>query len=96
MLEIIAIVMISINISKMTKEKGLSPTKYVLIFIGLWIGLEIAGAFIGAFFFPYGFASYGFALIGAIAGGIIGYNIAKKAVENHIPSTDILDSDLIE
>lgn len=82
MLEIIAMVTLGKSISAIVSDKGLKPFKYVLIMIVLWIGLEFIGAIVGVIVVGEGLMSYPFALVGAILGGYISYEIAKNAQSN--------------
>lgn len=79
MIELLAIIMLGKTISSVVREKGLKPIKYVLIMLVLWIGLEFIGAILGLIFLGGGLKSYPFALLGAILGGYLSYNIAKNA-----------------
>ena len=95
MLEIIAIVILGQKISKLVKEKGLSPSKYVIIMVLLWIGLEFFGAFIGTIMIGPGMAAYPLGILGAIVGAIIGYQIAKNAEPKAKDSGDLLDANVV-
>jgi hypothetical protein len=87
MLEILLIIAISKKIAAMMTEKGRSAAGYVVAFVLLWIGGEIAGAFLGIIVVVirdpaglndgFNFIAYVFALAGAAAGGAIGYLIAS-------------------
>ncbi len=88
MIEIVVIVLVSIKIAFMMKEKGRNAAGYIVLFIGLWAGGEIIGAVAGVLFEasqnPGGldsgvsFVILIFALIGAAIGGTIGYVIAHS------------------
>lgn len=85
MLEIILIVVISQSISKQLKAKGRSAVGYVILFVMLWVGGEIAGAIFGVIVSGptasdggFNFTIWVFALIGAAIGGTIGYVIASS------------------
>ncbi|WP_020529150.1 hypothetical protein [Flexithrix dorotheae] len=92
MLEIIAIVTLGKHISKIVRAKGLKPTKYVIIMVVLWIGLEIIGSICGTLLIGEGLAAYPFALAGAALGGFIAYSIAKNAsAATNLESDEILD-----
>jgi small-conductance mechanosensitive channel len=79
MLEIIAIISVSRTIRAIALEKGLKPSKYIIILIALWIGFEMLGGILGALLFGPGLESYLIAIVGAGVGGYLGYNIAQKA-----------------
>jgi hypothetical protein len=86
MLEIIILIVLSIQISKIAKRKGRSPVGWVLMLIGLWIGGEVTGALIGVF----GSAIVGGgdepnllvvlvgALLGAVTGAIITFSVVNS------------------
>lgn len=94
MLEIIAIIALGKSISKIVKEKGLNPTKYVIIMVVMWIGFEILGSLIGAILYGEGMVVYLFALSGAAIGGFLSYQLAKNASAATTVSDEILDADL--
>ena len=50
MIEIVVIVLVSIKIAFMIKEKGRNAAGYIVLFIGLWVGGEIIGAVAGVIF----------------------------------------------
>ncbi|MCL2137266.1 MAG: hypothetical protein FWH40_07095 [Coriobacteriia bacterium] len=84
MLEIIGIVALCITNSNHAKARGKDSGGAVMYTIGLWIGGEIAGAFIGMIVYDLSgesafiLLSYVFALCGAIGGGIWSNIIAKR------------------
>jgi hypothetical protein len=93
MLEIIAAIILGRNIKKIVEAKGLKPTRYILIMVALWVGLEFTGALIGTLMFGDGGMVYLFAIIGAIIGAYLSYTIANNAVPARPDSEDILDAD---
>ena len=95
MLEVIAIITLGKSISKMTREKGLKPLKYVLLMIAMWIGFEIGGAMIGAILYGESPLVYLFALLGAAFGGFLSYQIAKSVRPvSTLTTEEVLDADL--
>lgn len=54
MLEIIAAVFLGKEIKKIVEAKGLKATKYIVIMVALWLGLEITGSVIGAMIYGEG------------------------------------------
>jgi uncharacterized membrane protein YeaQ/YmgE (transglycosylase-associated protein family) len=86
MLEIIAIIILSMRIGTIVKEKGRKPGWYYFMTVALWVGGEIVGAFIGAIILAISGVhsttqqclTYLFALAGAAAGGVAAYFIAKN------------------
>jgi len=82
MLEIIALVALTRHIGKMVEAKGHKPGKYKWMTVGLWIGGEIAGAIVGAIFAAASDTGecliYIVALLGAAAGAVAAYLIAKN------------------
>ncbi len=99
MLEIIAAVFLGREIKKIVEAKGLKATRYIVIMIALWVGLEFTGAIIGTLMFGDGGMVYLFAILGAIVGAYLSYTIAKNAPEatpdsEILDSEDILDSDI--
>jgi hypothetical protein len=49
MLEIILLIVLSIQIANITKRKGRSPVGWILMLVGLWIAGEILGGLAGFF-----------------------------------------------
>lgn len=99
MLEIIAAIFLGREIKKIVEAKGLKATRYIIIMIALWVGLEFTGAIVGTLMFGEGGMVYLFAIIGAIIGAFLSYTIAKNAPEavadgDILDSEDILDSDI--
>lgn len=100
MLEIIAIIFLGREVKKIVESKGHNATRYILIMVGLWIGLEITASIIGAMFFGDTGMMYMFALLGAAVGGYFGYRIALAApdigsdADKFMNSDDILDADM--
>jgi hypothetical protein len=86
MLEIILLIVLSIQIAKITKAKGRNPAGWVVMLIGLWIGGEILGGLIGAFGSliasggeePNLVAALVGALIGAATGAIITFSVVNS------------------
>jgi hypothetical protein len=86
MLEIILLVVLSIQISKMTKAKGRNPVGWILMLIGLWVGGEILGALVGVFGSlmlsggdePNLAVALVGAVIGAATGAIITFSVVKS------------------
>jgi hypothetical protein len=80
-LEIIALIILCNKNAKNAKERGKSGGAAVAYTLGLWIGMEILGAFIGGAA-PFGSVAYvrtyAFALLFAIVGGAASYFIAKS------------------
>ena len=93
MLEIIFIVVLSRRISNMVKEKGLKPTKYVVIMVLSWVGLELAGGFIGGMIFGESPMAYLVAIAGAALGAFIGYSVAKNATGTE-ELLEVIDSNM--
>lgn len=95
MLEILAIIYLGKNISRIAKEKGLKPGGYVALMVVLWFGLEVVGAFMGILVFGEGLAAYPLALVGAGLGALFGYLIVKGAKSKIIEGGEVLDADLL-
>ncbi|MCB0651483.1 MAG: hypothetical protein KDC85_09435 [Saprospiraceae bacterium] len=93
MLEIIAAVFLGKEIKKIVEAKGLKATKYIVIMVALWLGLEITGSVIGAMIYGEGGMLYLFALLGAALGAYISYTIAVNAPAAVNESNDVLDSE---
>ena len=80
MLEIIAIIALARKIKAIVIAKGHKPLKYILILLGLWIGLEVVGAIIGTLIFGEdGFEPYICAVLGATWAGFFSYRVALNA-----------------
>ena len=94
MLEIVFLSVLGSRIKKMVKAKGLKPTKYILILVGLWFGFEISGAVIGFLLFGEDELIYTllFAFGGAGIGGYLAYRIAQNAVAVPEAPADVLDA----
>ncbi len=96
MLEIVAIIALSNRISRIVREKGLKPAKYIIIAIILCISFEFIGAVFG--FLVLGMEdsasgggglnlwAYPFAIAGAAVGGFLGYYFAKRATPKDQPN----------
>ncbi len=82
MLEILALIMLWRKIGNVVSEKGRETIGYQLMAIGMWIGGEILGFMIGTVLTgggsEFNIAAYGLALVGAIAGGVTAYLIARS------------------
>ena len=86
MLEIIMLVVLSIQIANITKRKGRRPAGWILMLIGLWIGGEVLGAMIGVFGSmiasggdePNMLAAIVGALLGAATGAIITFSVVNS------------------
>jgi hypothetical protein len=101
MLEIIALVYLGKEIKKIVEAKGLKATKYIVIMITLWVGLELTGAIVGTLVAgEQQLTMYLFAITGAAFGGYLSYRVAVNAEpaildrNGLFESNDILDSDL--
>lgn len=94
MLEIVGIILLGKKIREMVKAKGLSPTKYIVIMVLLWVGLEFTLGTLGVVITQNELMAYPFAIAGAITGAIIGYQIAKRAKPAKEMPLDVLDADL--
>lgn len=79
MLEIIAMVSLGRTIRTIVLEKGMKPARFIWTMVGLWIGLEIVGMYIGMSLFRNPFAAYLFAIAGAALGGYLAYKNAVNA-----------------
>lgn len=95
MLEIVAIIALSNRISRIVREKGLSPAKYIVIAILLWISFEFIGAVFGYLVLGEDSTSgggglnlwvYPFAIAGAAVGAFLGYYFAKRATPKGQPN----------
>jgi phosphate/sulfate permease len=94
MLEIVGIFLLARKIREKLEPKGIKPTKYIVIMILLWVGLEFLFAFLAAMvFYDEPYMAYPFGIAGAVIGAIIGYRIALAASKTAEP-LDVLDSDL--
>ncbi len=86
MLEIICIIWLWKTNGKNALMKGQKPTKYHVLTLALWFGLEILGTFTGAIIMemvspgtdPF-IGAYLFGIVGAALGGFSSYQIAKNA-----------------
>lgn len=106
MLEIFLIIAISKKIAAILKEKGRSPTGYVVLFVFLWFGGEIIGAIAGfflavamdpgAFNDGFSFVAYLFALVGAAVGALVAYSIANAVPAIEEPHRRDFDDDADE
>jgi predicted lipid-binding transport protein (Tim44 family) len=96
MLEILALILLTGQIGKIVEAKGHKSGKYKWMTVGLWFGGEIAGLVVGLFLAILlgGDESaqciiYIVALLGAIAGAVLAYVIAKNLQPAQIsPSTN--------
>ncbi len=79
MLEIIAIIALGRAIKKIALEKGLKPTKYILLMVFFWLSFEFLGMIIGFAIFGDGLIPYLIALPAAGLGGYLSYTIVKNA-----------------
>jgi len=79
MLEIIAIIALGRTIKKIALEKGLKPTKYILLMVFFWLSFEFLGMVIGFIIFGDGLIPYLLALPAAALGGYFSYTIVKNA-----------------
>jgi hypothetical protein len=90
MLDIIIIVVVSMKIAAMQKEKGRGAAGYVVLFIMLCLGGEVFGAIAGVILAlildanaldndnsPFLLCAAGLALVGLLVGGTTGFMIAK-------------------
>ena len=78
MLEIFALIFLCQYNSKSQKARGRSGGAAVAYTLGLWLGLEVVGAFVGAFVFGAEIAAYAFALLFAIIGGVVSLLISRR------------------
>ncbi len=79
MLEIIALIYLSIRIKKIVLAKGLRPTRYIVTMLLLWMSLELLGLAAGNRLFESEIAAYLIAIAGACIGGYLGYKVAINA-----------------
>lgn len=79
MLELIGIITLGKAIQKIVTEKGLKPTKYILLMVILWLGFEVIGLFVGMILFGNVMTGYLLAFPGAAMGGYISYSVARNA-----------------
>jgi hypothetical protein len=85
-LEIILLIYLSRRIAAIVRYKGYQGAWFVVLLIGLWVGGEFGGAVFGAVVSmtanpgqqPALLAIYGFALVGAVLGAIVAFQIAKR------------------
>ena len=77
MLEIFLIALLCNTNKKNALARGRNPALFIALTIILWVGLEFAGAFVGAALGLEMTGSYGLALAGAVIGALISYVIAR-------------------
>src|SRR3972149_5094234 len=84
MLEILVLIVLTRRIGQIVEPKGYTSGKYKWLTVGLWVGGEIIGAFLGTAFLGRSTSQsatcglYIFALIGAVVGAWIAYSIANR------------------
>jgi hypothetical protein len=84
MLEILILIALTSRIGKIVEAKGLASGGYKWGAVGLWLGGEIAGAFIGGIIVAmtnsdFQCLAYLIALLGAAIGAWVAVTIAKDA-----------------
>lgn len=95
MLEVLTVLTLGKSISKIAREKGLKPWRYVVIMLTLLFGLEIAGAMTGVILYGESPLVYLFAILGAALGGFLSYQIVKFAnPASSFSSEEVLDANL--
>jgi hypothetical protein len=85
MVEIIALLVLCEQIANMARRRGRSPALFVLMLLFLWFGGEVAGGVLGYSLSSAGGTRsdlnlvmvYGWALAGAVAGGVCAFVIAR-------------------
>lgn len=78
MIEIAAIIFLTIKIGEIVQEKGRKATWYRVLTVVLWLGGELLGAVIGLAIVGESLSVYLFALGGAVLGAITAFVIAKS------------------
>lgn len=82
MLEIIVLIYLSRLIGRIVERKNRRSGWYKLMAVLLWIGGEIAGAFVGLVYTGFDESQqifiYPFALVGAVAGAAVAFVIVKS------------------
>jgi hypothetical protein len=86
MLEILLLISMCKSIGRIVREKGRSATPFQVMLVVLWLVGEFVGAVVGAIVLGGGMAIYLFALMGAAAGAIVTFVIAKN-LQSMDPST---------
>src|SRR3954469_6345272 len=78
MLEILLLISMCKSLGKMLRAKGRNAGLFQFMLVMMWLGGEIVGAIVGMVVLGGGGAVYLFALLGAAAGAIVTWIIAKN------------------
>jgi len=82
MLEILLVVYLGKKMAALMRQKGRSPTGYVFMLVGMWLGGEILGMVLGMMLMGAAdgpnLSIYGLAIVGAVIGAGLAFLIAKS------------------